>query len=392
MLKNMKINYKMILILLIPTLGMVIFAGSSLSSNHQVSKEMRATQQMVTLAVDVENLVHELQKERGLSAGFISSRAGKFKPDLLAQREKTEDGRKELFRFLDSNQRALTTVADPLRSALAQLETLGQTRSAVDGLAIAPPVSFRYFTDLIGTLQDVVAEIVSVSNNTDIMSSAFAYLAFTNQKEFAGQERATVNAALAAGHFDREGYERYVRILSAQDTHYRNFARFVDKQLLKEYGDKYANSPQYRRIDEVRAGLLGIGTGGDLAIAPEVWFRDSTQKINLMKEFEDQLAAHVTDISTRTADAARRSFVLSLVLTVIFAVLTFGLALVMLLSITRSLTALVGMMQEIARGEGDMNRRMTVDRKDEFGQLSYWFNQFVDKIQANVAKLVASLR
>nr|MBP8276837.1 nitrate- and nitrite sensing domain-containing protein [Propionivibrio sp.] len=33
-------------------------------------------------------LIHELQKERGMSAGFIGSRGSKFGPELAEQRKK----------------------------------------------------------------------------------------------------------------------------------------------------------------------------------------------------------------------------------------------------------------------------------------------------------------
>lgn len=41
-------------------------------------------------------------------------------------------------------------------------------------------------------------------------------------------------------------------------------------------------------------------------------------------------------------------------------------------------------MQSIASGEGDLTRRLTVDGKDEFGQLAGHFNTFVDHIQSVV--------
>ena len=47
----------------------------------------------------------------------------------------------------------------------------------------------------------------------------------------------------------------------------------------------------------------------------------------------------------------------------------------------------VRMVKDIAEGEGDLTQRLDADRDDEFGELAYWFNAFVAKLQAMVSSL-----
>jgi methyl-accepting chemotaxis protein len=59
-------------------------------------------------------------------------------------------------------------------------------------------------------------------------------------------------------------------------------------------------------------------------------------------------------------------------------------------SLTRSVNRLSSSMQAIAEGEGDLSVRLQADSADELGCLVYWFNQFAQKLQANIQTLVDS--
>lgn len=63
---------------------------------------------------------------------------------------------------------------------------------------------------------------------------------------------------------------------------------------------------------------------------------------------------------------------------------------------TRPLGFLAERLKDIAQGEGDLTARLTINSKDELGEISHWFNIFVEKIQqvirqvGNAAEEVAS--
>ncbi|MDR2306033.1 MAG: methyl-accepting chemotaxis protein [Paucimonas sp.] len=71
-----------------------------------------------------------------------------------------------------------------------------------------------------------------------------------------------------------------------------------------------------------------------------------------------------------------------------------GLLLVWLTArgVTRPILAVAERLKDIASGEGDLTRRLDYNRDDELGQLSGWFNRFLDKLQPVIAQLKASLQ
>jgi methyl-accepting chemotaxis protein len=70
-----------------------------------------------------------------------------------------------------------------------------------------------------------------------------------------------------------------------------------------------------------------------------------------------------------------------------------GLLLVWLTArgVTRPILAVAERLKDIASGEGDLTRRLDYAHDDELGQLSGWFNRFLDKLQPVIAQVKGSL-
>ncbi|MCQ0166869.1 chemotaxis protein [Pseudomonas sp. S12(2018)] len=69
-----------------------------------------------------------------------------------------------------------------------------------------------------------------------------------------------------------------------------------------------------------------------------------------------------------------------------------GLLSLLIPVLMRPLTTMGRAMQDIAQGEGDLTRRLTVENKDEFGELAGAFNQFVERIHASISEVASATR
>ncbi len=56
-------------------------------------------------------------------------------------------------------------------------------------------------------------------------------------------------------------------------------------------------------------------------------------------------------------------------------------------SVTAPISDVVAMLKDIATGEGDLTKRLNLRQKDEIGELSRWFDTFVEKIHDIVVKI-----
>ncbi len=60
------------------------------------------------------------------------------------------------------------------------------------------------------------------------------------------------------------------------------------------------------------------------------------------------------------------------------------------LSIRSSLNRTVGMLKDIAEGEGNLTRRLEAKGKDELGELAFWFNVFIERLQLLIQEVSAN--
>ncbi len=89
-MKNMKIKYRIFMISIAAIIGMLVFSSFVLIEQRGTVAEMESLNELADLAPTISALVHEMQKERGASAGFISSKGQKFAQKLPAQRRVTD--------------------------------------------------------------------------------------------------------------------------------------------------------------------------------------------------------------------------------------------------------------------------------------------------------------
>nr|WP_255211022.1 nitrate- and nitrite sensing domain-containing protein [Methylogaea oryzae] len=83
----MSIKYRLLLMLLIPTLWVMVLAGWLAQHRYTVYDETRAIVTLSRYATVSSELIHELQKERGRSSGYFNSQGHKFGNELHEQRQ-----------------------------------------------------------------------------------------------------------------------------------------------------------------------------------------------------------------------------------------------------------------------------------------------------------------
>ena len=93
------------------------------------------------------------------------------------------------------------------------------------------------------------------------------------------------------------------------------------------------------------------------------------------------------------AYAALSQFRTSAIIAMLIAVAAIAGLLGLLIPVLISpLTTMGRAMRDIAEGEGDLTRRLTVQNKDEFGELATSFNRFVERIHASISEVSSATR
>jgi len=89
----------------------------------------------------------------------------------------------------------------------------------------------------------------------------------------------------------------------------------------------------------------------------------------------------------RTASSGKTVILIFILIGVAVAV---GAAFFLMVSITTPLKRASSVLQDIAEGDGDLTQRLHVVTKDELGEVAYWFNSFVEKLQQMVGEIAGN--
>ncbi len=390
MFNNVKMGPKLLLVLTVPIIGMLFFATITLRGAIAQLDAMRATQAMITVSTASGGLIHELQKERGLTAGLLASKGEKFK-DALAKQRQVVDAALQKFQATVTRQGDRTApLQSILETAAGQAEKLAATRSAVDSLTLDGRTAVGFYSNLIATYLNISYTVVSDAADPAIALRAFGYTAFQAMKEANGQLRAAVNGILTDNSCDTTAYQQVVRLAAAADLHQGNFLRYADPALVAAYREQVANAPAMQQTAAMLATVLARGVGGGFAITPESWFTTITAKIDLLKGMEETLADRLSQQVSQKAEQSRHALIVTGILTGALALLALALGLLITAGITRPLKGLVAVLHEISQGDGDLAQRLEAGRGDEIGEVARSFNLFAEKIHEVVVKVIAA--
>lgn len=105
----------------------------------------------------------------------------------------------------------------------------------------------------------------------------------------------------------------------------------------------------------------------------------------------DSVEKLTEDISSEAEKSMRASStwssVVGLVVTAISIVALCFLGFVTYNAVVGPISDAVAMIKDIAEGEGDLTKRLTIKSNDEVGEMARWFNMFVDKLQMLIADI-----
>jgi methyl-accepting chemotaxis protein len=128
----------------------------------------------------------------------------------------------------------------------------------------------------------------------------------------------------------------------------------------------------FSRLGELSAQM---NQSYDGAIASMSKFRDA-QQAAFEEAFKNTDSANTSLIST------------GVILAVVVTILLFGTAVPIVRGIKQSIDDVVRSLKDIAQENGDLTVRIETKSEDEIGDLVYWFNQFMDKLQGVVRDVV----
>ncbi|MCP4596916.1 nitrate- and nitrite sensing domain-containing protein [Neptuniibacter sp.] len=334
----MSLKSKLMIMVVIPLMLMTIFASILAFYAWSDKKAYEQMQKLTDFAVISGNLVHELQKERGMTAGFIGSKGEKFGDKLVVQRQVTDT--KTLSARESLQQLDLSDLNEEFRSKLievqSELSRREDIRALIDNQSLPLTEALKYYTKINGIFISIVSDLSKISNDPKLANMTAAYTNFLQSKERAGIERAVLSNVFSKNEFGTL-YTRFLNLVNTQENYINVFLSLASKDVSAYYSAAIEN-PVILEVESMRKVAMERASIGDFGIEPTFWFDKQTQKINILKDIEN----YIEDKLTAEVNGSAQSSQLSFYLEVFFAFLGVVLTLLFSMVITRSIREQVG--------------------------------------------------
>ena len=383
----MRILHRLFLISLPPLAVLILFSlnniGSSLSDRSQAVKVVQG----VESAREASGFIHSLQRERGATVGFVSSRGSKFSSELRTFRSGT-DG--YVNQFFSNGSDLASTAENEFGLVRSQLNSLSSIRSQVDGQNISATQAAGYYTDLINSLIGYAQASVGAVDDPSVSARSSAYFALIRAKEKAGVERAIGANGFGAGKFSNGVYARFSELGAAQEAFFdlaEGYASDAGRNAIRSLRTGGESSS----VEEFRNGALASLSGASLSnYSGSGWFAASTTRIDRMKAVEDQLATSLQDGAKSLQTQSSSGLLFTSLITVFSVGFSLLLTYYLAQTVSKPLSRLSTAMGKISKGEFDAKVPST-ERADAIGTIARTLKKFRDelKVSSGAAEIAA---
>ncbi len=377
-MKNISVANKLILLLLLPLAGLIVYSAISAQQNYQHWKNLTQTDSLMKFAVSLGNLTHYLQIERGATAGFVQSKGEKFAQDLPKYRAET-DKNLELLKESYGKVSMPDAFRKNVETALGKLNGLKDNREASSQFRISAPEAAGYYTKTIAALLDVMPEIAEQSADLLVNKHMAAYHAFLDAKERTGQERALMVPVFTANKIEPVQYRAFLAHITAQQVYLEHFTESATEEEVAFYKNKMTGT-YTDEVEAMRRTVIDKAAEGNFGVEPTRWFDNITARINAMKDVENLVATHIQELAESLAAKARAALVINIGFGITAILLTIILGMWIrsgIISPVRELYQTISLVQQ----NNDLTRRVEVSGKDEIAQAGDAFNLLMASMQ-----------
>ncbi|MFK7758430.1 MAG: methyl-accepting chemotaxis protein [Phycisphaerales bacterium] len=379
----MSIRIKLVILLVIPTLAFLGYAGIAFREAQIQGDENAQVLVLSELATQMSSLVHECQKERGYTAGFLGSKGQKFQSEIRDQHALTDTKIAQIENYIQSNPLSTESpIYQPLANANNELLRIKEIRKMVLSESIAAKDAIGYYTALNGQYLDGISLIALQSTDANITRGLSAYAFFLKSKERAGIERAVLTNTFAADKFGPGMYAKFISLVTAQQEYLNAFLALGTEDTVGIY-ESASKDSSFDQTLTFRSSAFENSVTGGFGQNPQDWFKVATTRINVLKGVEDQLSQRIMDeAESKKAQASLNMYIGILVLS-----LTVVGGFLIIQNIIKPIRLIVSALDVFA--SGDLTPRLPSTRKDELGMMAQSANLMADSLSELVNDIIS---
>jgi len=358
----MTIKAKMLLIgLLITACLFYILAAYFVALNQEKNSKI-ASMTNIKVIEKLSNLVHELQKERGISVGCLAGCSTSSTALLNTQHIATNH--------------AKTQLSDDILNHIEGLQKLAEIRKQVLQNQLISTNVFNYYTLVILEIIDYI-NLLTKYLNTDLKGDVLAYTNLLYAKEYIGQIRASLNEIFVLGKFDKNR----IYTVSREFAYYQHYSEIFVRDAAPIIVSMFNEIQAQPKIKNILGIIQIVLTGSHARITAEEWFSLATDWINQLQSVGQTYTAYLYEEIAKEITISRKKFIFNSSATFIIALLIIILVGSVISCIFLELNILLKSIEYTIKTK-DFSKRIELLSDDEFGVISDNFNKLITIVES----------
>ena len=377
---------QLIVLALIPALIVGGFMAILLFREYDAKKQAEQIKSITDYMVVASQVVHQLQKERGASAGYLASSGSSMKETMGKQRLLTD----KYYAVMDSDTKSLDMAklgykfARHANDSSRKLWKLPSIREKITSLSIGNNESNELYTEIIDDILGTFQEGSVIIKDSELSFPFTACVNLIMAIEMAGRERAIMTGFSAKDKpVTQAEMHAWMQVSKGQDALLAAFKYQITEEMLKEFRAKMSESNS-KAVMDIRKQISENLANGNFGLKPEFVFAATTGRINDLKKVEDAQLQEIIKEATALSSEKMISVIIYSGLTGGSAIAMFILCFFIARSITKPITALSKAARSVSEGELDHN--IEIKSGGEIGELADSFNDMIANLRLTMEK------
>ncbi|MFA6138143.1 MAG: nitrate- and nitrite sensing domain-containing protein [Sulfurimonas sp.] len=383
-MNNIKIKTKLLLLLLIPSIMIGYLSFAILADKYKVREHAINLKKITFIGIKISDLVHELQKERGLGSSMISSSGDSrsvFADKLEKQKTVTDLKYNELIQIYNEYNKSSYNeeiLNDIKRLHLIHNELLN-IRDRIFNFDISKKELIDYYSDAITILLDSVYQNFKYSKESLDIKDALAYSDFLYAKEYAGILRAEATSIFIKDSIDEKERLKVTNLVYFQNFYLERFLKLSDEDL-KQFYFRTLDNRVIKELNEIESMLLDSAKTKDFHVEGIFWFELMTKKIDNLKVMEDYFSKHMIENTANRAELLNKEITKFISIGLSLLIVTFLVAVIIATNINNSLRRISKAILTLSDGSIKQFNPIRINGENEFGAIAKTLNSMVKSL------------
>ena len=374
-LQNLSMKKKFMVVLIPLIIIVICFDIFQIRYNYLDYKDAIRLNKAIIVSINVNHVVHNLQKERGVSSGYLASRGASFAEELRIQRNHSDS---TIQAFYDEMNRTEFNDLIKIKSSFDRIDFL---RRQVDEQSIQSDLMIKYYSEINAIALNTVSELINETRDKELAQQVHAIIYLLKSKEKASIERAVGIQAFTLDTLDYDMYNRLASLVASQESYIDAFLTICNDEFRMYYNNVVTGDD----IDELERLRTLLFANDGFNENPGYWYNIKTNKINLLKNVEDFMSNRIHSYTERISFSSFQKFLIFLLIDIFLLILTLWLVGNIVANLIKNVSILEAYTREIS--SGDLSQKIHISTNDEIGKYANTFNLMVTEINKSRMEL-----